>query len=157
METGRNRNEYFREMAAKEHLFAGSKPRKVSVSTMKAWLKVYRKEGFDGLMPKRRKDGGRPRRVGDKEMAAFNQRIALRHTMPPLAPDETVEYVEKHMKAASAPDPSFTPDALAAFHEISFGIPRRIGMVAEMALTLAMLDNKKSVDADLILRAKSLN
>jgi transposase InsO family protein len=71
MESGRNRNEYFREMAGKEHLFAGSKARKVAVSTMKAWLKEYRKEGFDGLLPKRRKDGGRPRRVGDREMAAI--------------------------------------------------------------------------------------
>jgi type II secretory pathway predicted ATPase ExeA len=90
-------------------------------------------------------------------MEAFSQRIALRHTMPPLAPDETVEYVEKHMKLAGAPEPIFTPDALASFHEITFGIPRRIGMAAEMALTLAMIENKKTVDADLILKAKSLS
>ncbi len=90
-------------------------------------------------------------------MEAFSQRIALRHTMPPLAPDETVDYVEAQMKIAGAPEPIFTPDALAAFHEVTFGIPRRIGMAAEMALTLAMLENKKSVDADLILKAKSLS
>ncbi len=90
-------------------------------------------------------------------MEAFSQRIALRHTMPPLAPDETVDYVEAQMKIAGAPEPIFTPDALAAFHEVTFGIPRRIGMAAEMALTLAMLENKKSVDADLVLKAKSLS
>jgi hypothetical protein len=36
------------------------------------------------------------------------------------------------------------------------GIPRRIGMTAEMALTLAMLENRKAIDADLVLKAKSV-
>jgi putative transposase len=71
METGRNRNEYFRQQTEKEHIFAGGKPKKVAVSTMKAWLKAYRKKGFDGLLPKKRADGGRPRRLGEKEMAAI--------------------------------------------------------------------------------------
>ena len=88
-------------------------------------------------------------------MEAFSQRIALRHTMPPLGPEETIEYVEKQMKMAGAPDPIFTPDALCAVYEVSFGIPRRIGIAAEMALTLAMLEGKKSIDADMVLKAKS--
>ena len=71
METGRNRNEYFRQMSEKEHVFAGSKPKKVAVSTMKLWLKAYREKGFDGLLPRKRADGGRPRRIGEKEMAAI--------------------------------------------------------------------------------------
>lgn len=89
-------------------------------------------------------------------MEAFSQRIALRHTMAPLDPDETVEYVEAHMKIAGAREPIFAPDALAAIHEVTFGIPRRIGITAEMALTLAMLEDRKSIDAELILKAKSL-
>lgn len=89
-------------------------------------------------------------------MEAFSQRIALRHTMSALAPDEAVEYVEAHMKIAGAKNPIFAPDALAAVHEVTYGIPRRIGMTAEMALTLAMLENSKSIDADLVLKAKSL-
>ncbi|MEN7974145.1 MAG: AAA family ATPase [Verrucomicrobiota bacterium] len=89
-------------------------------------------------------------------MEAFSQRVALRHTMAPLDGQETVTYVEEMMKLAGAREPIFAPDALAAIHEVSFGIPRRIGMTAEMALTLAMLDNRKNVDADLVLKAKSL-
>ena len=88
-------------------------------------------------------------------MEAFSQRIALRHIMPPLNPAETVDYIEKHMKIAGATEPIFAPDALAAVYEVSFGIPRRIGITAEMALTLAMLEGKKSVDADMVLKAKS--
>ena len=89
-------------------------------------------------------------------MEAFSQRIALRHTMPPLGPDETIEYVQSQMKLAGALEPIFAPNALGAIYEITYGIPRRIGMAAEMALTLAMLENRKSVDAELILKAKTL-
>lgn len=71
METGRNLNEYFRQMSEKEHVFGGGKPHRVAVSTMKAWRKAYQAEGFDGLIPKKRKDGGRPRKIGEKEMAAI--------------------------------------------------------------------------------------
>lgn len=70
-ESGRCRNEWFREVASKEHQFPHYGLRRVAVSTLKAWFKAYRAKGFDGLMPKRRADGGRPRRVGEKEMAAI--------------------------------------------------------------------------------------
>jgi hypothetical protein len=36
--------------------------RKITVSTMKAWLKKYRRGEFDALKPKNRSDGGRPKR-----------------------------------------------------------------------------------------------
>jgi transposase InsO family protein len=70
-EAGRNRNEYFREVSLKEHNFPHYGTRTVSMSTLKQWLKMYKRHGLDGLMPKKRKDGGRPRRIGDLEMAAI--------------------------------------------------------------------------------------
>lgn len=70
-EAGRSRNEWFREVASKEHMFPHYGTKTVAVSTLKMWFKAYRKDGFDGLLPKRRADGGRPRRLGDKEMAAI--------------------------------------------------------------------------------------
>ncbi len=65
-EPRRAQNEYFREQAGKEHIFARYGTRRISVSTMKAWLKVYRTKGFDGLKPKNRTDSGRPRRLDDE-------------------------------------------------------------------------------------------
>ena len=70
-ESARNRNEYFRNVTLQEHHFAHYGPRTVSVSTLKQWLKVYKRLGFDGLKPKKRKDGGRPRRLGALDMAAI--------------------------------------------------------------------------------------
>lgn len=89
-------------------------------------------------------------------MEAFSQRIALRHTMEPLSAEETIDYVNAQMQRAGVKEPIFAPDALAAIYEVSFGIPRRIGMTAEMALTLGMLEKRKSIDADLVLKAKSV-
>lgn len=88
-------------------------------------------------------------------MEAFSQRLALRYTMPPLSPQETVDYVVKQMKLAGAPEPIFSDDALKAIYEVTYGIPRRIGAACEIALTIAMLEDKKSIDANLILKAKT--
>jgi len=88
-------------------------------------------------------------------MEDFSQRLALRYHIPPLSPRETKEYVLTHMKLAGAPEPIFSDSALAALYEITFGIPRRIGVAAETALTYAMLEDKRTVDADLVLKAKA--
>lgn len=62
-EPARAQNEYFRKQAQQQHDFPRYGLKKVSVSTLKSWLKKYRKHGFEGLKPKNRSDGGRPRRL----------------------------------------------------------------------------------------------
>jgi len=70
-EPARAQNEYFRKQAETEHEFPRYGLRKVSVSTMKAWLRKYRKGGFDTLKPKNRSDGGRPRRFDEGLLKAI--------------------------------------------------------------------------------------
>jgi putative transposase len=70
-EPGRVQNEYFRDQAQREHLFPHYGPRRVAVSTFKRWLRLYRKRGFEALVPRARADNGRPRRLGETEMAAL--------------------------------------------------------------------------------------
>ena len=65
-EPARAQNEYFRKIAQNEHDFPRYGLRKVRVSTLKSWLRKYRKKGFEGLKPKNRSDSGRPRRVTDQ-------------------------------------------------------------------------------------------
>jgi transposase len=62
-EPGRVQNEYFRTQAAKHHEFPRYGNRKVRISTLKSWLKAYRKNGFEALKPKIRTDKGRPRKA----------------------------------------------------------------------------------------------
>lgn len=73
-EPSRLQNEYFRNQSQKEHLFPHYGLRKMSVSTMKNWLKIYKKEGFHGLYPKKRCDTGRPRRTTPDMMNAIKAR-----------------------------------------------------------------------------------
>ena len=61
----RAQNEYFRQQAERMHDFPRYGLRKVSVSTMKTWLRKYRAKGFDALKPKDRSAGGRPRRLDE--------------------------------------------------------------------------------------------
>jgi len=70
-EPGRVQNEYFRTQAAKRHGFPRYGNRKVKVSTLKSWLKAYRKLGFEGLKPKIRSDKGRPRKTGQHQLNAI--------------------------------------------------------------------------------------
>jgi len=66
-EPGRAQNEYFRKQAQGVHDFPRYGEKRISVSTLKSWLRAYRKEGFAALKPRERSDCGRPRRL-DTEM-----------------------------------------------------------------------------------------
>ena len=70
-EPKRAQNEYFRKQAQLEHDFPRYGLKTFSVSTLKSWLKKYRKHGFEGLKPKNRSDGGRPRRLDAKTLKAI--------------------------------------------------------------------------------------
>jgi len=70
-EPARAQNEYFRKQAETEHEFPRYGLKKVRISTMKAWLRKYRKEGFDALKPKTRSDGGRPKRLDEGLLKAI--------------------------------------------------------------------------------------
>ena len=69
-EPGRVQNDYFRSQAEREHDFPRYGRKRLKVSTMKSWLKRYRREGFEGLKPKMRSDGGRPRRLTPEMLKA---------------------------------------------------------------------------------------
>jgi len=71
-EPSRAQNEYFRKQAAIEHDFPHYGLKKIGVSTMKAWLRTYRKEGFESLKPNPRADKGRPRRLNQHMMDAVS-------------------------------------------------------------------------------------
>ena len=88
-------------------------------------------------------------------MEPFAQRLRMRYHMPPLSPQETREFVEHQLKLAGASEPVFSDDAVGALHELSFGIPRRIGNIAVQGMLYAMYDDKRTVDADTVLKVKT--
>ena len=70
-EPARAQNEYFRKQAEREHDFPRYGLKKISVSTMKTWLRAYRKGGFEALKPRSRSDSGRPRRLNEQTLKAI--------------------------------------------------------------------------------------
>jgi general secretion pathway protein A len=89
-------------------------------------------------------------------MEPLNQRIAIRYHMPGLSPEETAQYIDHRLKLAGAKEPILDNRAIQAVHELSFGIPRKIGAITEAALTYAMFDQKRTVTADMVLKVKTL-
>jgi type II secretory pathway predicted ATPase ExeA len=90
-------------------------------------------------------------------MESLNQRIAIRYHMPGLNPEQSKQYVIHQLKLAGAQEPILDEQALKAVHELSFGIPRKIGAIVEQALTYAMFDHKRTVSAEMVLKVKSLD
>jgi len=70
-EPTRAQNAYFRSQADKAYDFPRYGRKSVTVSTMKAWLREYRKHGFEGLKPKARSDMGRPRKLDEQTLNAI--------------------------------------------------------------------------------------
>ena len=88
-------------------------------------------------------------------MEPLNQRIRMRYHMTGLSEKETINYIVHRLKWAGCNSPLFNDDGLGAIHEYSYGIPRLIGNICEEALTYAMFCDKKTVDADMVLKVKA--
>jgi type II secretory pathway predicted ATPase ExeA len=79
-------------------------------------------------------------------LAALDQRIALRYTLPAMTPDETGSYIRHHLALAGRSDTLFSDDATALIHQTSRGYPRAINNIAVQALIAAFATNKTIVD-----------
>lgn len=56
-------SQYFREIAAKTHTLPDGTPVRYSSGAIKKWYLDYKNKGFDALIPKTRKDLGKPRNL----------------------------------------------------------------------------------------------
>ena len=54
-------------------------------------------------------------------LAALEQRVALRYTMPPMTSGETSSYITHHLKLAGRADSLFSDDAAALIHTTARG------------------------------------
>ncbi len=85
-------------------------------------------------------------RLGD--MAALDQRIALRYHIPApaLTAEEASGYIRRHLKHAGRSDTLFSDDAVRAIHGQARGLPRAINRLAITALLAAYAAGKTIVD-----------
>ena len=78
-------------------------------------------------------------------LAALDQRIGLRYTMPPMTGEETSSYL-RHLGLAGRSDTLFSDDATALIHQTSRGYPRAVNNLALQALVAAFAADKNIVD-----------
>lgn len=73
-------------------------------------------------------------RLQKKPYRALQQRIGMQYHLGPLDAGETAAYVEHRLRVAGREAPLFDAEALAAVHQHSEGVPRRINIIAANAL-----------------------
>jgi type II secretory pathway predicted ATPase ExeA len=79
-------------------------------------------------------------------LAALEQRVALRYTMPPMTEPETASYISHHVKLAGRSDTLFTSDAATLIHTAARGYPRAVNNLAIAALVAAFASGKTIID-----------
>lgn len=106
-----------RKKAALEYAIPGSRRRRVAEETIRSWLKKYRRDGFDGLLPKTRNDRGKPRRL---PLEVADVLLAVKEKEPELTVPLTIK---KARKTGMIPDdirlPESTVYKLFARHGLS--------------------------------------
>ena len=73
METGRGQMKYFRAASLRDWDIPGRGSRRFSALTMKGWLKRYKKNGFQALIPKTREDKDGFRKLPEERRAAIRK------------------------------------------------------------------------------------
>ena len=85
----------------------------------------------------------------------LNQRITLRYHMAGLNPDETQPYIRHILKNAGRIDSLFEENSFEVIHQLSHGLPRKVGNLCLASMTLAMTKKRQTVDADCVVQASS--
>jgi type II secretory pathway predicted ATPase ExeA len=86
------------------------------------------------------------RRLKLGQLAALDQRIAVRYHMTGMTLQETADYLRHHLTLAGRSDTLFSEDATALLHQTSRGYPRAVNNLAIQSLLAAFATNKSIVD-----------
>jgi len=86
------------------------------------------------------------RKIKLGQLAALDQRIAVRYHMTGMTLEDTTGYLRHHLALAGRSDTLFSDDATALIHTTSRGYPRAINNLAIQSLLAAFATGKAIVD-----------
>jgi type II secretory pathway predicted ATPase ExeA len=86
------------------------------------------------------------RRLKLGQLAALDQRIAVRYHMTGMTQQETTSYLRHHLALAGRSDTLFSDDAISLIHQTSRGYPRAVNNLAIQSLLAAFAASKAIVD-----------
>ena len=87
-----HQEELLREIAARPYRVPGSTRKRVSVTTLRRYLKTYRTDGFDALRPARRADAGAPRAFSPE---VLQKAMGLRQEQPARTTQTLVDILQR--------------------------------------------------------------
>lgn len=88
------------------------------------------------------------------ELRQLNQRIIIRYHLNPLDCRETDGYIKNRLTIAGGDGCVKFPDGAArVVFEKSGGIPRMINIICDRALTAAFIEEKRSIDENVVMKA----
>lgn len=79
---------------------------------------------------------------------AFDERIDIKVVLPALSAEQTTEYINQRLAAAGASREIFSAEAIAAVHQLTGGVPRRINRLCDLALLVGFANGHVAIDAD---------
>src|SRR6266516_2980572 len=86
------------------------------------------------------------RRLKLGQLAALDQRIAVRYHMTGMSLEETAGYLRHHLALAGRSDTLFSDDAISLIHQTGRGYPRAVNNLAIQSLLAAFAAGKAIVD-----------
>jgi type II secretory pathway predicted ATPase ExeA len=95
-------------------------------------------------------------RFADPQLDKFSQRLACRCYLAPLTREETFQYVRSQVSAVGVkPEKWFDPEALAAIHAATGGVPRLVNQLGDQLVWLIEETGCQPLDAALVQQAWS--
>lgn len=95
LESSKGLYEKLADKASKSYAIPGTTRTKVAAETIRGWLTQYRKHGFDGLVPKPRKDVGSARAL---PQSVVDLLVTLKEDDPKLTVPQVIEDARKSGK-----------------------------------------------------------
>ena len=93
----------------------------------------------------------RDRVAHDEGLEQLRQRVIAGHHLEPMEAGETEPYIVHRLAVAGwRGRPAFAPDAFAALHRHSGGLPRRLNQLAARLLLFAAVERIESIDAEAV-------
>ena len=93
-------------------------------------------------------------RLDQPELEQLKQRISVRRRIKPLNEKQTYEYIQHRLEVADHPgNDLFEFKALSLIWNFTAGVPRKINILCDNALTIAFRNNKKIINQSIIIHA----
>ena len=88
-----------------------------------------------------------------EEYESLRRRIQLAWSLDPLSREQTIEYVQQHMRAAGGDIWAFSREALDEVHRLCGGIPRSINNLCDTSLMLGYAAGAHAVTPEIVREA----